>query len=62
MLVKTVNVTNLRNVLIQVPRYIVTQWQLNDNSMLEVHYDDKSKEITIKPSVYRRSDFTTQGR
>lgn len=58
MLLKTVNVTNPRNVLVQIPSYVVRLLRLNAGSVLEVHYDDKTGEVTIKPSLHGRSDTT----
>ena len=52
---KTVNVTNPRNVLIQIPSLIAgVEWNLKQGDELEVLYDDKTKEVTIRPHVLRR--------
>ena len=53
---KTVNVTNLRNVLCQVPRAVVSDWGLKVGDELELIY--KNGEITIRPCVRRRSGLT----
>ena len=55
MLVKTVRVSNPRNVLVQIPSFVVANWNLNADTKLEVHYDEDDSKITIKPSIYRRS-------
>lgn len=52
MRVKTVRVTNPRNVLVQIPSYIVGEWALQLNDTLEVHYDGTN--VTIKPSLSGR--------
>ena len=54
--IKNVNVTNTRNVLVQIPSYIVAQWQLNTDSMLEVHYDEEKTLLVIKKSSQSRSE------
>ena len=47
---KTVNVTNPRNVLVQVPSFIAgTEWGLKQGDKLEVLYNDKTREVTIRP-------------
>lgn len=51
MVVKTVNITNLRNVLVQMPSFIVANWGVKERDRLEVHYNEATKEVTIKPSV-----------
>lgn len=53
---KTVNVTNLKNVLCQIPRVVVSDWGLKVGDTLELTYKDG--EITIKPHVQRRSGLT----
>lgn len=55
MQLKTVKVTNINNVLVQVPAYVVTKWKLTDSDILEVHYDEKNKSITIIPAIRNRS-------
>lgn len=49
---KTVNVTNLKNVLCQVPKAVVSDWDLKVGDELELTYKDG--EITIRPAVQRR--------
>lgn len=51
MVVKTVNITNLRNVLVQIPSFIVANWGVKEMDKLEVHYNESTKEVTIKPRV-----------
>lgn len=50
--IKTVCVTNPRNVLVQVPSFVIADWQIYKGAMLEVHYDGDA--IIIKPTVQRR--------
>lgn len=51
---KTINVTNLKNVLCQIPRAVVSDWGLKVGDELELTYKDG--EITIRPYVLRRGD------
>lgn len=51
---KTINVTNLRNVLCQVPKAVVFDWDLKVGDELELIY--KEGEITIRPHVQQRSN------
>lgn len=53
---KTVNVTNLKNVLCQIPRAVVSDWGLKVGDELELIYKDG--EITIRPYVRRRGGLT----
>lgn len=50
--VKTVNVTNTKNVLVQVPAWIVKLWGLKAGNTLEVCYDADEEEIRIRRPVY----------
>ena len=61
MFLKTINITNARNVLVQVPGYVIADWGARDSDKLEVHYDESTKEVTIRPAVQRRSNFTAKG-
>lgn len=54
MLVKTVRVTNPRNAILQIPSFIVAAWQLKLDDRLEMHYNEDTCEITIRPHVRRR--------
>ena len=47
--IKTVKVTNPKNVLVQLPRYIVDKWGLKQGDSMEVFTDEKEETITIKP-------------
>lgn len=58
--VKTVNVTNPRNVLVQVPSFVIANWGVALGSHLEVHYDEKQQQVTIRPAVQRRSDVAAK--
>lgn len=50
---KTVNVTNMKNVLCQIPRAVVSDWGLKVGDELELIYNDG--EVTIRPHVRRGS-------
>lgn len=54
--VKTVNVTNPRNVLVQIPSFVIANWGIALGSHLEVHYDEEKQQLTITPSLQRRSN------
>ena len=49
---KTVNVTNKKNVLVQVPGWVVKRWGLDVGNTLEVCYDADKEEIRIRRSLY----------
>lgn len=49
-MLKTVQVTNARNVLIQVPAVIVAQWGLKNKDRLVVEYNDKEDCLKIRPA------------
>ena len=57
-LAKTVKITNRRNVLVQIPGFIITTWQNADE--LEVYYDEDKQTITIKPNFQRGSLFAKE--
>ena len=56
--IKTVNVTNTKNVLVQVPGWVVKLWGLEVGNTLEVCYDANEEEIRIKRPI----DANVQGR
>lgn len=59
---KTVNVTNPKNVLVQIPSFIAgVEWSLKQGDQLEVLYNDETKEITIRPHVFGRGDTANKG-
>jgi hypothetical protein len=58
MLLKTIRVNNPKNVLVQIPGCISATWGLTAASTLEMHYDEESSTITIRPYVQRRRDTT----
>lgn len=58
--VKTVNVTNPRNVLVQVPSFVIANWGVALGSHLEVHYDEEKQQLTIAPSLQRRGNSTKE--
>lgn len=49
--IKTVNVTNIKNVLVQVPCWVVKHWGLQVGNTLEVCYDAEKEEIRIKRTI-----------
>lgn len=51
---KEINVTNTKNVLCQVPRAVVLDWELEVGDKLELVY--KGSEVTIRPVVQRRGE------
>lgn len=53
---KTVNVTNLKNVLCQIPGAVVSDWGLEVGDTLELTYKDGK--VTIEPHVQRGSGLT----
>lgn len=53
---KTVNITNLKNVLCQIPSAVVSDWDLKVGDTLELTYKDGK--ITIEPHVQRGSRLT----
>lgn len=55
---KTVNVTNLKNVLCQIPRAVVSDWGLEVGDTLELIY--QNGEVRIRPNVQGRSHSTGQ--
>ena len=58
--VKTVRVTNPRNVLVQVPSFVIANWGLTLDSHLEVHYDESNEQVTIRPAVQRRGNVAEE--
>lgn len=54
--VKTVNVTNPRNVLVQLPSFVIANWGVTLGSHLEVHYDEDNRKVTIQPAVLGRGN------
>lgn len=52
LLLKTVNVKNKTNVLVQIPKAIAAHnWNLEDGDKLEVLFDETSKRLIIEPKV-----------
>ena len=51
--VKTANVTNVKNVLVQIPGWVAKRWGLQQGDTLEVCYDADEEEIRIKRSVVK---------
>jgi len=58
LLVKTVKITNRRNVLVQIPGFVIAAWPSADE--LEVYYDEDKQTITIRPSIQRRINFAKE--
>lgn len=60
--VKSANVTNTKNVLVQIPAWVVKRWGLNVGDALEVCYDADEEEVRIRralvPDVQRRGEAT----
>lgn len=48
LLTKTVKITNRRNVLVQIPGFVIAAWP--DADELEVYYDEDNDTVIIKPS------------
>ena len=44
---KSVKVNNARNVLVQIPGFVVAKWNLKDDDHIEVHITDDEKEIRL---------------
>lgn len=49
LLTKTVKITNRRNVLVQIPGFVIAQWPGAEE--LEVYYDEEAKSVIIKPAI-----------
>lgn len=58
LLTKTVKITNRRNVLVQIPGFVIAAW--SDAEELEVYYDEDDNTVTIKPNVQRGSLFVKE--
>ena len=48
---KTANVTNTKNVLVQVPGWVVKRWGLQQGDKLEVCYNATEDEICIRKTI-----------
>ena len=63
--IKTVNVTNTKNVLVQIPAWVTKLWGLNVGDKLEVVYDVQEDRLCISLPIYsdvpRRSEATGRG-
>ena len=53
MLIKTIKVTNPKNVVLQIPGYVSSTWGLLTGSQLDMHFENG--QVIIKPSVYGRN-------
>lgn len=62
MLLKTIRVTNARNVLLQIPSVIIAAWRVKTGSQLEVHYDEATQLITIRQAIPGREYATSQSK
>lgn len=58
LLTKTVKITNRRNVLVQIPGFVIATW--SDAEELEVYYDEDDNTVIIKPNVQRGSLFVKE--
>lgn len=47
--VKTVKVTNSKNVIVQVPGFIVEKWGLKEGDSIDVILDDKEGAVVLAP-------------
>lgn len=59
LLAKTVKITNRRNVLVQIPGFVIAAWSSADE--LEVYYDEELQIVTIRPAIRRGICFTKEG-
>lgn len=57
---KTVKVTNPGNVLVQIPRFVVSQWHTKSGDILEMFYNEDTNTITIGQAVQPRSRTTRE--
>jgi bifunctional DNA-binding transcriptional regulator/antitoxin component of YhaV-PrlF toxin-antitoxin module len=48
-LIKTSNITNARNVLVQIPSFLIAEWGLTVGDFLEVSTDEEKSKLVIKP-------------
>ena len=58
LLTKTVKITNRRNVLVQIPGFVIAAWP--DADELEVYYDEENESVIIKPNLQRGSLFVKE--
>ena len=58
LLTKTVKITNRRNVLVQIPGFVIAAWPSADE--LEVYYDEENERVIIKPNLQRGSLFAKE--
>ena len=49
--VKTANVTNTKNVIVQIPGWVVKRWGLATGDTLEVCYDADEDEVHIRRPI-----------
>jgi hypothetical protein len=64
MLLKRVKVNNPMNTLVQIPRFITTEfWRLRQGDGLEVFYDESTGSIIIRPKEVRTgSNIDSEGK
>lgn len=60
MQIKTISVTNPKNVLVQIPGCVVAKWCLNTGSKIEVNYDDIKGCLELRPTIQRRVRITPE--
>jgi len=58
LLTKTVKITNRRNVLVQIPGFVIAAW--SDAEELGVYYDEENERVIIKPNLQRGSLFVKE--
>lgn len=49
--IKTANVTNVKNVLVQIPGWVAKRWGLQQGDKLEVCYNADEEEIRIRRPI-----------
>lgn len=55
--IKTVNVTNRSNVVIQIPGCVISTWKDALDKGLELHYDKEQDCVIIRPALQGGSGF-----
>lgn len=57
--IKTVKVTNPKNVLVQIPGFVVAQWGIQLGDTLEVSYAEG--QVTIRQAIHGGGNTTKEG-
>lgn len=61
--VKEARITNKRNVLVQVPSFIVADWEVEQEDTIGMFYDQEAKAVILKPAKFllpKKAPKTTQ--